>query len=79
MTKQSWYDKEEDILGIQLDKGGYWKSVELPNGIVIDISKDGKIIAIEISNAKKVFSGEARKVITASQAPKSKILVTTKN
>ena len=79
MAKQSWYDKEEDILGIQLDKAEYWKSVELPNGIVIDISKDGKIIAIEISNAKKVFSGEARKVITASETPKTKIIATAKN
>ena len=79
MAKQSWHDKEEDILGIQLDTAGYWKSVELPNGIVIDISKGGKIIAIEIANAKKVFSGDARKVITASQNPKTKILATTKN
>ena len=69
MEKLSWYDKEEDIVGIQLFRGEYWKSIELPNGIVIDISKGGKIIAMEIANASKIFSGKARKVIqTAAKA-----------
>ncbi|MDO8633746.1 MAG: DUF2283 domain-containing protein [archaeon] len=63
MKKQKWYDKEEDILGIQLFEGDYWKSIELSNGIVLDISKDGKILAMEIANAKKIFSGETKKVI----------------
>ncbi len=60
------YDKEEDIIAIQLVDGNYWKSIELPNGVVIDISKDGQIIAIEIHNAKQVFSGEAKKVLQAA-------------
>ena len=60
------YDKEEDILNIELNKGEYWKSVELPNGIVIDIAKDGSIIAIEILHASKVFSGDVKKVIEAA-------------
>ena len=64
---KSWYDKEEDILNIQLKEQGYWKSVELPNGIVIDISKDGSIISIEILRASKVFSGDVKKVIDAAQ------------
>ena len=37
------YDKEEDILNIQIQDKEYWKSIELPNGIVIDVSKDGSI------------------------------------
>ena len=41
---ESWYDKEDDILNIQFEKEGYWKSVELGNGIIADISKDGKMI-----------------------------------
>jgi len=61
--EETWYDKEQDILNIELKKGAYWKSVELPNGVVIDIAKDGSITGIEILKASKIFSGEAKKVI----------------
>ena len=67
MPKYNWYDKIEDVMNVQIFKGDYWKSVELPNGIVIDITKDGKIMSLEISNAKKVFSGETRKVLQTAQ------------
>jgi uncharacterized protein YuzE len=60
---KKWYDEEEDVVGLQLSKADYWKSVELPNGVVIDISKEGQIIGIEIHNAKKVFSGDAKRVL----------------
>ena len=60
---ESWYDKEEDILNIQLKDEEYWKSIELPNSIVIDISKTGKVMAIEILRASMVFSGDTKKVI----------------
>ena len=66
---EKWYDREEDILNIQLKDGKYWKSIELPNGIVFDVSKDGSIISVEILRASKIFSGDVRKVIeTAKQA-----------
>jgi uncharacterized protein YuzE len=68
MKKESWYDKEEDIIGIQLFKGEYWKSIELPNGKVIDISKNGKIVGLEIANAKKIFSGETKQVLQMATA-----------
>jgi len=61
------YDKEEDILNVQLQEKGYWKSVELPNGIIIDITKEGKIMAIEILRASKVFSGDAKRVIETAK------------
>ena len=65
---EKWYDKEEDILNIQLKEGKYWKSVELPNGIVFDISKEGSILSVEVLRASKVFSGDVKKVIeTASK------------
>ncbi len=64
---EKWYDKEEDILNIQIDKGKYWKSIELPNGIVIDINKEGSIIGIEILKASKIFSGDVRKVIEVAK------------
>ena len=61
--EDTWYDKEEDILNIELAKKEYWKTVELPNGINIDIAKDGTITGIEILRASKVFSGDIKKVI----------------
>ena len=60
---ESWYDKEEDILNIQIQDKDYWKSIELPNGIIIDVSKEGIITGIEILEASKIFSGDIRKVI----------------
>jgi len=60
---EQWYDKEEDILNIEIKSKEYWKSIELPNGIIIDISKDGSIISIEILKASKIFSGDVKKVI----------------
>lgn len=59
---ETWYDKEEDILNIQF-KEDYWKSIELPNGVTIDLAKDGSIASIEIIGASKIFSGDTRKVI----------------
>lgn len=63
---ETFYDKDEDILNVQLKESGYWKSVELPNGVVIDISKDGTIVAIEFIRASETFSGDLRKVIEAA-------------
>lgn len=53
---ETWYDEEADILNLELREGVYWKSVELPNGIVFDISKDGTILAVEVQRASKTFS-----------------------
>jgi uncharacterized protein YuzE len=64
---ENWYDKEEDILNIQFQKKEYWKSIELPNGIIMDISKEGKIIAIEILNASNLFKGDTKKVIEVAK------------
>jgi len=60
---EEWYDKEEDVMNIELTSWDYWKSIELPNGIIIDIDKDGKIKSIEILKASKIFSGDMKKVI----------------
>ena len=60
---ENWYDEEEDILNIQLKDKGYWKTIELPNSITIDLAKDGSIMGIEILRASNVFSGDAKKVI----------------
>jgi uncharacterized protein YuzE len=62
------YDREEDILNIQLKGERYWKSIELPNGIVIDIDEDGSIMGIEILRASKIFCGDVKKVIETAKA-----------
>jgi len=64
---KQWYDEEEDVLGIRLQNKLYWKSIELPNGIIIDVSKDGNIIGLEILGAKKIFSGDTKKVIDVAE------------
>ena len=67
---EKWYDKEEDILNIQLKDEKYWKSIELPNGIIFDVSKEGSIISVEVLKASKIFSGDVKKVIeTAIKQP----------
>lgn len=66
--KQLWYDTEEDILNIELKKGKYWKSIELGNGIIIDIAENGIITGIEILRASKLFHGDAKKVIAHAKA-----------
>ncbi len=63
---ESWYDKEEDILNIEIRMGKYWKSIELDNGIVIDIDKSGKILGMEILEASKVFC-KAKEVIKSAE------------
>jgi len=65
--KETWYDKEADVLNIELNDKDYWKSIELPNGVVVDITKDGTITAIEILNASKLFFGDAKKVIDMAE------------
>ncbi len=65
--KEVWYDAEADVLNIELGNKEYWKSIELPNGIVIDIAKDGSITSIEILRASKVFSGDVKKVIETAE------------
>jgi len=67
--EEVWYDKDEDILNIELKKADYWKSVELPDGIVIDIAKDGSIMGIEIFRASKIFSAQDIKKMLAHTKP----------
>ncbi|MFH1311043.1 MAG: DUF2283 domain-containing protein [Nanoarchaeota archaeon] len=66
--KKITYDKEADVLNIDLENKEYWKSVELPNGMIVDISKDGSITSIEILWASKFFSGDARRVIETAES-----------
>ena len=58
-----WYDEESDILNLEINDKEYWKSIELPSGIVLDLAEDGSITSIEILRASKLFFGDAKKVI----------------
>jgi len=66
--KEIWYDKEADVLNIEIDDKEYWKSIELPNGVVFDIAKDGGITSIEVLNASKLFFGDAKKIIEMAES-----------
>ena len=63
MEKEIWYDEESDVLNVEINDKDYWKSIELPNGFVIDIAEDGSMTSIEILNASKVFFGDTQRVI----------------
>jgi uncharacterized protein YuzE len=63
MVKEMWYDEESDILNLEINDKEYWKSIELPSGIVLDLAEDGSITSIEILRASKLFFGDTRKVI----------------
>ena len=63
MTQLISYDVEEDILDIEVSKGIYWKSIELQNGMVLDITKDGKVLGIEILRASQALSDGGKVLI----------------
>ena len=58
------YDKEADAMYIYAEKGVYEVSEEVGDGLIIDISKDGKIIGLEILDASEKFSPQVFKNIT---------------
>ncbi len=58
-----WYDNEEDVLGIQVANGKYWKSVEVSRNVVIDLSNDGEIIGVEIFQAKRHLKKDAPLIV----------------
>jgi len=47
------YDPNVDAMNIHFQKGKYDISEEVAEGIIIDMSKDGKIISIEILDVSK--------------------------
>ena len=50
------YDKAVDALYIRFKEGKYEISEELGEGTVIDLSKDGELLGIEILDASKKLS-----------------------
>ena len=57
------YDKETDAMYIYAEKGEYEVSEEIGEGVIVDISKDGKVIGIEILDASEKLSPQVLKGI----------------
>lgn len=72
MTERIWYDSEEDILGAQFSDEKYWKSVELPNGVVIDFSRSGKITGLEIFKVSRFLKGELKTILSSLEKTEAK-------
>jgi len=50
------YDKEVDAMYVYAEEGQSAYSEEIGEGIIIDVSKEGKIIGMEILDASEKFS-----------------------
>ena len=57
------YDPKTDSMDIEFQKGKYKVSKEIAEGVIIDYTKDGKIISIEILNASERMPKESMKGI----------------
>ncbi len=58
------YDPEADAMNIQFQKGKYEISKEIAEGIIIDYTKEGKVLSIEILDVSKRMPIESIKDIT---------------
>lgn len=58
------YDKEVDAMYIYTKQGKCEYSEEIGEGIIIDVSKEGKVIGIGILDASAKFSPNGLKKIT---------------
>ena len=58
------YDPHADAMSIKFQEGEYEISKEIAEGIIIDYTKDGKVIRIEILDFSKRLPKESLKDIT---------------
>lgn len=47
------FDPKHDVMRIKFQDGGYEISKEIEEGIIVDVTKDNQIIAIEIMDVSK--------------------------
>lgn len=50
------YDPEADAVYIKLADGDYDESEEVSPGVILDFTKDGQVMGIEILNASKTLA-----------------------
>ena len=62
------FDPKHNVMYIKFRNGKYEMSKEVGDGIIIDMTKDNKIMAIEILNASEKISAKEMKEITISAA-----------
>ena len=62
------YDKQSDILRIQIDERPSTQSAEVAEGVVLDYAEDGRAVAIEIDGAGLLLS-EFRTAAASALSP----------
>ena len=63
------YDKKADAIYIHFQQGEYEVSEEIADGIIVDYTKDGKVIGIEILEVSKRMPIKELQEITFSLPP----------
>jgi len=58
------YDSKGDVMDIKFQEGKYSISKEVAEGIIVDYTKEGKVIRIEILDASKRMPKESIEDIT---------------
>jgi uncharacterized protein YuzE len=58
------YDPKADAMNIRFQEGAYDISKEIAEGIIIDYTKDGRVLSIEILDVSKRMPIESIKDIT---------------
>jgi len=59
-----WYDEESDILYISFGRGVAVDSEEVDEGVRVEYGEDGKLIGVEISNAREKLLKHIAKLIS---------------
>lgn len=58
------FDQKHDIIRIKFQEGDYEISKELDDGIIVDMNKEGQIIAIEILDvSSKIPKGNLKEFV----------------
>ena len=60
------YDKEVDAMYIYAEEGAPEYSEEIGEGVIVDVSMDGKIVGMEILDASEKFSPASLKKMLLS-------------
>ena len=61
------FDSKNDVMRIKFQDGKYEISKEVDDGIIFDMTKDNKIMAIEILNAsEKIPMSEMKKIAVST-------------
>lgn len=65
------YDPDADAMNIRFQSGKYNISKEIADGIIVDYTKDGKVISIEILDASKRMPKKSIEDITIGMMVKA--------